>query len=80
MLVDTDLTFIGFEKGEYLISEVTFSQSVSSGTTTTLSLVRADAYSIKEPRVEKDINKNGSGWKKDKFGAAFKEVAKSLGL
>lgn len=85
-LVDTDLTFIGFVKGYYLIRSVTFVQEKPRGTLAVLGLSRADSFLDKEPDVNKDPKGSGkkgsgneaAGWDPKIFGEDLIDLAKSF--
>jgi len=78
-LVDTDLRFIGFTKGQYLITDVLFAQVKDRGTLTQVGITRADAYSQQEPEVANDPKKD-AGWDSSIFGTELREAARNLGL
>lgn len=78
-LVDTDLTFIGFTKGQYLITDVNLVQAKSRGTLAILGLGRADSFSKQEPQKDNEP-KRDSGWDATIFGSTLEQVSKNLGF
>jgi len=67
-LVNTDLRFVGFQEGQYLITAINYKQDVNSGTLAVITLGRADSYAV-EPFVAKEPGK-GAGWDPSILGKA----------
>lgn len=74
-IVNTDLRFVGLQKGGYLITGVEFIQSIDQGTVTRISLSEPNAY---EPEPEIPKKKKDKGFDTSIFGETLKETADNI--